>query len=265
MDLNSQRRIALPGNGWVTINVFGDPESAGLVVLPGVMSDASSWTPTVRLLNNWPSVSVVNRRGRAPSSQLPNDYSAATEVGDLLTVLDALGEDQTVLGWSYGGLVALLASNQCAIRHVIAYEPVIAPFASDALSALVDAQSRSAWDECVELVNVKVSGFSPDYVDDLRAQPDVWSTLREFSKPLATELTALNSLTPPTVLGSHATKVDLIIGESNAGKRPYGSSFKDVQCLIAAPAVHTLPGQGHLAHVYAPKELAALIDHLAEG
>lgn len=112
---------------------------------------------------------------------------------------------------------------------------------------------------------MQVSGFSSGYVDELRAQPNVWSTLRELSKPLSEELTALNNLTPPTVLGSRARKVDLIIGEINEGKNPYGSSFEDVRRLIAAPVVHTLPGQGHLAHVDAPKELASLIDHLAEG
>lgn len=40
---------------------------------------------------------------------------------------------RTVFGWSYGGLIVLTLANELRLSHVIAYEPIMAPFGAAAL------------------------------------------------------------------------------------------------------------------------------------
>ena len=58
-------------------------------------------------------VHCYNRRGRAGSSPQPADYSAATEVADLATVLRETGASD-VVAHSYGGFVALAGRPDAA-------------------------------------------------------------------------------------------------------------------------------------------------------
>ncbi len=280
MEQTIHKSMPTPDGSWVTLDVYGDAHAPGLVVVPGVMSDARAWRRVARAIRVWPSVTVVNRRGRTPSGPLTDAYSLRTEIEDILTVLDDSAGAQALFGWSYGGLIALMAANERPFRQVIAYEPVIGPFGRSALSALQAAARDRDWDRSVEIVNTHISGFSQDYVGALRADQRGWSTLRRLSEPLHTELAALDDAPNPDALARHAERVDLIVGEMNVGTAPYGSSFEDVRRLIdgagvegpcvegpcvGAPCVHTrvLPGQGHLAHVQAPALLGRCLDELA--
>ncbi|MBS2539464.1 alpha/beta hydrolase [Catenulispora sp. NF23] len=265
MERTIQKTIPVPADGRVTVDVYGDadPGSAGLVVVPGVMSDAHTWRHVARAITAWPSVAVLNRRGRTPSSPLPRDHTLRTEVEDLLAVLDHLGGERTLFGWSYGGLIALTAATERPVRHVIAYEPVIAPFARAELPALRAAAEDRDWDRSVDIVNTRVSGFAPDHVQALRADRQGWSALRRLSEPLYAELAALNASQPPEALARRAERIDLIIGEADQGTEPYGTSFDHVRQRLTAPRVQVLPGQGHLAHVTGPALLARTLDALA--
>ncbi|MFC9230108.1 alpha/beta fold hydrolase [Streptomyces decoyicus] len=118
------------------VDVYGDPDAPGLVVVPGAMSDAHGWRHVAPAVGAWPSVTVVNRRGRTLSGPLTSTYSLQTEVEDLGVVLDEFKGTQALFGWSYGGLIALLTANDRPLHQVIAYEPVMRPFGSHALPDL---------------------------------------------------------------------------------------------------------------------------------
>lgn len=257
-----RHKVPVAGGSWVTVDAYGEPGAPALLVLPGVMSDAQGWRDVVGALTAWPSVAVVNRRGRAPSGPLGDGYSLRTEVADLGAVLDALGEPRAVFGWSYGALVALLAAEERPVRRLIGYEPVVRPFGADALEELKAADAAVDLDRAVEIVNRRISGFSARYVEELRADRATWEVLRRLSEPLYAEIAALNAA-QPRALGGRAERIDLIIGARNRGLAPYGTAFEDVRALVPGAAVHELPGQGHLAHVEGPAELAALLDTLA--
>jgi len=257
MERSFQKRLAV-GTSWITVDVYGDPGAPGLVLVPGVMSDAQAWAPVARSLGAWPSVVVVNRRGRQPSGPLGAGYTLRTEVEDLGVVLDTF-DAGAVLGWSYGGLIALLAAEERPIRQVIAYEPVIRPFGAHALPELESAGP----DRAVEIVNRRISGFDAAHVDALRADRAGWAALCRLSEPLYTELRALNAAPAPTVLARRADRVDLVVGGRNRSTAPYGTSFEDVQRRVPHAEVHELPGQGHLVHLEGPRELGGLLDALA--
>ena len=74
---------------------------------------------------------------------------------------------------------------------------------------------------------------------------------------------AINEADVPEVYAREAGRVDLVVGGTNRGRSPYGTSFDDVAHLTPHATVHELPGQGHLAHLEAPDRLAELIDDLA--
>ncbi|MFJ3956341.1 alpha/beta fold hydrolase [Arthrobacter sp. NPDC090010] len=263
MEQTIQNVLTVDGASWVTVDVYGEPGTPGLLMVPGVMSDARSWSEVAAVIDAWPSVMVLNRRGRAPSGPLTPEYSVDTEVADLLAVLDRFGPVEALFGWSYGGLIALLAADRSTVKQVIAYEPVGRPFALDALGALHAAEAAEDWDRSVEIVNRRISGFSAEYVDELRADPGVWGMLRRFSEPLHAELAALNAIAPPEAMAQRPARVDLILGQRNRNAEPYGTAFEAIEGRVPGAVVHELAGQGHLAHLEDPAGLGRLINELA--
>ncbi|WP_329127354.1 alpha/beta hydrolase [Streptomyces caniferus] len=263
MEQTIQKKVPVGGGSWVTVDVYGEPEAPGLVVVPGAMSDAHAWRHVAAAVDAWPSVAVVNRRGRTPSGPLTGAYSLRTEVEDLGLILDECASTQALFGWSYGGLIALLAANDRALRQVIAYEPVMRPFGSHVLPDLKAAEDRADWAATVEIVNRRIAGLDAAQAETLRAERRAWAALQLLSRPAHAELAALNAAPPPDEMARRADRVDLIVGQCNHGTAPYGTSFDDVRQRVTRAEVHVLPGQGHMAHLQAPTELGRLINGLA--
>lgn len=241
-------------------------EGRPLLLVPGVMADAASWQPVVDALSMDQPVYVLNRRGRRPSGPLGDGYSVGTEVEDLCRVLDELGAGDDcaggvdVFGWSYGGLIALeAATRHVGVRSLTLYEPVIRPFGLQALDALWQADEAGDLDRAVEVVNRDVSGFSSEYVAQLRRSP-VWQALLPLAAPLARELAALND--HPVDLpgyGRLPMPVTLLLGGDNEGIPPYGEPFARIAAAMPRARVRVMPGQGHLAHAQDPGTLAQFI------
>lgn len=245
--------------------MYGDPDAPALVMIPGVMADAAAWGAVARCLNDWQTVVVLNRRGRHPSGPLGDDYTLGTEIGDAAAVLREVSDVRTLFGWSYGGLIALHLANELPVPHLIAYEPVVAPFGSQALPALRRAHEYADGDASVEVALREVTGMAADQISSLRSQDGVWAELRRLGSPIYAETLAINQADQPEALAAAAERVDLIVGGRNRGRAPYGTSFDDVASRIAGAKVHELSGQGHLAHLEAPELLAALLDELGGG
>ena len=261
MEQTIQKQIQVDGS-WVQVDVYGEADGRAVMVIPGVMADAAAWGPVAQQLEGWPTVAVVNRRGRAPSGPLTNAYSLHTEIQDATTVLRGFSDVQTVFGWSYGGLIALHLADVVPVAHVIAYEPVMAPFGARALPDLKAADDAGDTDRIVEVALTQVTGMPADLVQTLRSDPSVWSGLRQLSTPLYQETRSINQAPPPTELARRAGRVDLIVGERNRGRAPYGTTFDDIACRVPEAAVHELGGQAHLGHLEAPGKLAALVNRL---
>jgi len=261
MERMIQKQVPVDGS-WVSVDIYGNPDDAAIVVIPGAMSDASAWGEVARGLTAWPTVAVVNRRGREPSGPLTDGYSLATEVDDARAAMREFANPQALFGWSYGGLIALHVADTRTIPQVITYEPVIRPFAVHALPDLRLAHEARDWDATVEIATLRISGMDATLVESLRADHTVWAGLRRLSEPLHAETAAINGAPPPTRLATKAGRVDLIVGELDRGRPPYGTSFDDVSRTVPRAAVHELHGQGHLAHLNAPTALAALVNSL---
>ena len=229
-----------------------------ILLLPGAMSDAAEWRSVAERLVPGRPVVVVNRRGRAPSGPLGPEYSVQTELDDLRALMSRLDEKVDLVGWSYGGLIAL----ETAVRHpeevhsVTAYEPIARPFAQDAVPALQAAVAAGDLDRAVELVNLRVSLYSIEHVAQLRGTR-AWPALRALVAPAAAELAAVNDHHVDWKRYSTLSlPVALVEGALNHGRQPYGPALDMFVRALPQARVTTLPGQGHLAHVHAPNELA---------
>jgi pimeloyl-ACP methyl ester carboxylesterase len=230
-----------------------DGAGAPLVLLPGVMADAESWRAVVDNIHLPNPVMVLNRRGRAPSGPLGAGYAVRTEIDDLHAILDDLGMDCHLFGWSYGGLIAIeVAVERADLRSLTLYEPLTLPFAAEHVAPLREVIARGDLDRAVEIVNRDVSGLSAEYVANLRRTP-FWPALAPLAAPLAEELAALNAHSP--ALGRYPSldaPVTLMVGELTEGRLPYGKPYAMFASALPQAKVAKLPGHGHLAHVTAP-------------
>jgi pimeloyl-ACP methyl ester carboxylesterase len=261
MEQTIQKQVEV-GGSWVTVDVYGDPNGAAIILIPGVMADAEGWSPVARQLEGWQTVAVVNRRGRHPSGPLTDTYTLQTEVRDAEAVVREFSDVRTIFGWSYGGLISLHLANKVETPHLIAYEPIMAPFGASALPDLKSAHADGDLDRIVEVALAQVAGAPGTVIESLQADSTTWAGMRAVSSPIYNETLALNDAPEPEELARLAARIDLIVGERNRGQAPYGTTFDDVTRRTPRGVVHELAGQAHLPHLEAPDRLAALVNHL---
>jgi len=258
-----QKSVQLRDGALLTIEVHGEPNGPTLVVVPGAMSDARAWRQVEQAVTAWPTVAVINRRGRAPSSALPADYSLREEVEDVAEAVEHFSTVGTVFGWSFGGLISLSLAISRPLPHVIAYDPIMRGFAAEQLPALAAADAAGDRDRTVEIVCGQISDMSPEQIAALRVDAAGWETMRRLSTSVLAETAAINEAEVPEQFASLAGRVDLIVGGMHRGLPPYGTSFDDVRVRTPQAAVHELTGHGHMAHLEDPEGLAAVVDSLA--
>ena len=106
-----------------TISYHSVGTGPDVLVVPGALNDATDYSTLAEALAAHFAVHTVQRRGRAGSAPLGDNYSIDTECADLAAVRAATGA-RYVFGHSYGGLVALEAArHDPGITKLALYEP----------------------------------------------------------------------------------------------------------------------------------------------
>ncbi|GLY53523.1 alpha/beta hydrolase [Lentzea sp. NBRC 102530] len=215
------------------------------VILHGAQSTAADWAPVKALLEP---AETPERRGRN-GVPLPAEYSLRTEVDDLHAVLDR-HEDTTLIGHSYGGIIALLAAQERTdLRALVLYEPAIGidPAAVDAYEqALADGDR----DLALEIMVVRIAGepvfrdTAPERWEDAKTMLD--TTLRELKAAVAYRYE------PPKL----DIPVTVIVGEHT--DHLFGPAAWDVVRDTGGTLV-TIEGAGHVAHLTHPEEFAKIV------
>ena len=121
-----EQEVPTHDGGRLALYSYGTEDAPGerrVVVIGGAFLTALIYRPFSMALadglgDGW-AVDVYDRRGRGNSTEQPADYSMATEIADVRTVMDATGA-RNVLGHSLGGSVALNAVQEFAGTS---YEP----------------------------------------------------------------------------------------------------------------------------------------------
>ncbi|WP_430929473.1 alpha/beta fold hydrolase [Pseudarthrobacter sulfonivorans] len=115
-----EQEVPTHDGGRLALYSYGTEDAPGerrVVVIGGAFLTALIYRPFSMALadglgDGW-AVDVYDRRGRGNSTEQPADYSMATEIADVRTVMDATGA-RNVLGHSLGGSVALNAVQEFA-------------------------------------------------------------------------------------------------------------------------------------------------------
>lgn len=113
-----EQTLTTHDGGQLALYSYGTEDAPGdrrVVVVGGAFLTALIYRPFSMALakglgEGW-AVDVYDRRGRGNSTPQPEDYSMATEIADVRTVLDATGA-RNVFGHSLGGSVALNAVQE---------------------------------------------------------------------------------------------------------------------------------------------------------
>jgi pimeloyl-ACP methyl ester carboxylesterase len=121
-----EREVPTPDGGKLALYSYGSVDAPGerrVVLIGGAFLTALIYRPFSMALSKglgegW-AVDVYDRRGRGSSTELPANYSMATEISDVRSVMDATGA-RNLLGHSLGGSVALNAVQEFAGTS---YEP----------------------------------------------------------------------------------------------------------------------------------------------
>ncbi|MCZ9882045.1 alpha/beta fold hydrolase [Arthrobacter sp. B2a2-09] len=121
-----EREVPTPDGGKLALYSYGSVDAPGerrVVLIGGAFLTALIYRPFSMALSKglgegW-AVDVYDRRGRGSSTELPADYSMATEIADVRSIMDATGA-RNLLGHSLGGSVALNAVQEFAGTS---YEP----------------------------------------------------------------------------------------------------------------------------------------------
>jgi pimeloyl-ACP methyl ester carboxylesterase len=95
-----------------------------LLLVHGSSGTRRAWDAVVPHLAEEFTLIVPDRRGRGDSGD-GDEYSLAREVEDLRVLLGAVEGDVTVFGHSFGGLLALGASERVGFHRLVLYEPAV--------------------------------------------------------------------------------------------------------------------------------------------
>lgn len=115
-----EQEVPTHDGGRLALYSYGTEDAPGerrVVVIGGAFLTALIYRPFSMALadglgDGW-AVDVYDRRGRGKSTEQPPDYSMATEIADVRTILEATGA-RNLLGHSLGGSVALNAVQEFA-------------------------------------------------------------------------------------------------------------------------------------------------------
>jgi pimeloyl-ACP methyl ester carboxylesterase len=146
-----------------------------LVFATGAFNDHTTCAGLAALLSDEYTTVTYDRRGRGASGDTA-PYAIDREIEDLAALIDAVGGEAAVFGYSSGGMLALQAAVQgLPITHVLAYEP---PFATEGHEVVADLPQRmqAAVDagrpgDAVSLFQREAIGMPDAVVDQIRQSP----------------------------------------------------------------------------------------------
>lgn len=155
-----EQKISTPDGGELALYSYGLEDAPGerrIVLIGGAFLTALIYRPFSIALSkgigeDW-AVDVYDRRGRGNSTKQPADYSMATEISDVRSIMDATGA-RNILGHSLGGSVALNAVQEFVGTS---YEPnKLAVYdAAVNIDGSVDTGWLSGFEESVNAGNVR--------------------------------------------------------------------------------------------------------------
>jgi pimeloyl-ACP methyl ester carboxylesterase len=224
-----------------------------IVIAHGAISTGEQWLPAAEILAEHHTVMLVDRRGRGLSGDA-QDYSLSTEVADLNAVLAAAGPGATLLGHSYGAIVAAaVAAAGADISALVLYEPplpVSGPVAGDALAPLAAAVAAGEHDRALSIMLTDIVHVDEADIADLRQTP-MWAEMVALVPTLPREMRVIDDLVGDLDRFTTIQQRTLLLLGLQTPQHHIDATRYLVEKLPAATLVE-IPEQGHFAHVAVP-------------
>jgi len=252
------QRITTPAGVTVSWDRWGS--GPALVLVHGAFSDHdSNWELVKPLLENRFTVHAVARRGRG-ETDATTGHGLEDEGRDVAAVIRSIGEPVFLLGHSYGGHTALLATAEepSRVRRLVVYEPAWPHLVSpDAMLPLEGLARAGDWDGfCVTFFRDLLQVPAAE-VDAVRASDRLWAPILRDAEASLGDLRAISrydfrverfrGLRVPVLLqvGTESPR-DLYVTDALAAVLP------DVR-------IEELPGQAHEGMTTAPEMYAEAV------
>jgi pimeloyl-ACP methyl ester carboxylesterase len=236
---------------------FG-PHDAPLVVFAhGTMDRAGGMARAARLLADRHRVLIYDRRGYGRSKPHAGPFDMATQVEDLLVVMD--GRAGVVVGHSFGGNVALSAAATApdAVQAVAVYETPLSwlpwwpsnarsrtlPTAVDPEQAAEDFMRRTVGDDTWNRLSNKTQA-------DRRAE----------GPALVGELAAVVGAAP---YDPAAVRVPAVVARGERSSEHHRAGIEWLAEMIPDAELVVIAGAGHGVHTSDPTAFAALAERAA--
>jgi pimeloyl-ACP methyl ester carboxylesterase len=232
---------------------FGPPDAPLVVLVHGSMDRAGGMARAARLLADRYRVLLYDRRGYGRSKPHIGPYDVASQVDDLLTVMD--GRRGAVVGHSFGGNVALAAASRApdVVRAVAVYETPLSwlPWwptntGSRSTSSSEDP-AQAAEDFMRRMVGDEMWTKLPD-----KARAD----RRAEGPALVGELAALVAGAP---YDPATVRVPAVVAHGEFGSRHHRAGIEWLAETIPDAELIVIGGAAHGVHTSNPTAFAALI------
>ena len=226
----------------------GDP----ILLVHGGSTSSADWLLVLPLLRGRFRVATMDRRGRADSAD-GADYAIEREAEDVLAVLDAVGAELLV-GHSYGALCSILAAERTdRLRRLVLYEPPIA-VGEDRLGGVDELVAEGDLDAVVEEF-LRSAGTPEDQLEEIRSSR-AWPLLLDAAPTLPRELRASRAWRSPR--GPIDVPALFLLG-AETDSPIYLDGLDELQAAFPDARRAPIPGQRHIAHVFAAEVVADLI------
>jgi pimeloyl-ACP methyl ester carboxylesterase len=266
------RELLVPRPDGDPIPVTDEGQGPAVLLLHSGSADRSSWARVaadlagrfrVLRFDRW-----TYRDGHADPAPAGAETMAA-EVADVLAVVAAAGERPLLVGHSSGAVVALESAlaDPSAFRAMVLYEPPVAvdeALGGDALRRARAALDAGDPDRAITIHIREIAGAGRPMVAGLRRLPPVWQVIRSYAPAQITDDEAIESL--GVGLDRYA-RLDLPVLLLGGGRSP--AHMRERLDALAAvlprlEEVVILEGQGHMANLRAPGEVARVIAAFAD-
>jgi pimeloyl-ACP methyl ester carboxylesterase len=224
-----------------------------VVFVHGSATSATDWNFLRPLLRDEFTVVAMDRRGRGASGDAP-DYAMDREAEDILAVLEA-NDANLLVGHSYGALCSILAAVRTdRLGRLVLYEPPIAVRGGDWIGGLEELVGRGELSLVLEEF-LRGAGAPADQLDLIRASP-AWPVLLDAVPALPREMRAAAAWGPPP--GPIDVPTLFLTGGDTRGDA-YLDGLEELHSAFTDLRSARIPGQQHLAHVFAAEVFADLI------
>jgi pimeloyl-ACP methyl ester carboxylesterase len=225
-----------------------------LVLVHGSSGTRRAWDAVVPRLAEEFTLIVPDRRGRGDSGDA-DEYSLAREVEDLDALLGDVEGAVTVFGHSFGGLLALAATERIDFHRLVLYEPAVlvgdhrGNDLASRMQACLDAGDREA---AMKLFFREGGGVPAP--EELPVWPDgvdfdlVETVIRENEAVESYELPGDPPIDCPTLL---------LTGEHGPGH--LRDAVRTLADCVSRTHLVEFDGTGHIGTHSAPKQVAAAV------